>query len=309
MILWGRSPLLARVHQACIPPVANYGCELWGLRNMATRQARQREKLLMAHVNMLRGIIGARKSTPQALVFLESHSAPLSDSWLQQSITFWNNLAGLPPTSLFRRIALDSVAQALLGTHNWATSLVTSLAAVGYTLVLHLGDFQGIDPLFIKRLLAARRISVFSPNEGNLDPRTCPSEGVIVCTYGRWFQRPAWVRVRSPLIRLPLPSRDLRLFFRFRVGCSGLPIDTGRRTRPHPTPRAQRVCVKCASQSVCDEYHVVFECPALAPLRGQYSSLFTPATRSMVRFMWQLDTCAVAMFVAHALRFMDVAGT
>ena len=89
--------LLARVHQACIPPVANYGCELWGLRNMATRQARQREKLLMAHVNMLRGIIGARKSTPQALVFLESNSAPLSDSWLQQSITFWNNSAGLPP--------------------------------------------------------------------------------------------------------------------------------------------------------------------------------------------------------------------
>jgi hypothetical protein len=68
--------LLARVHQACIPPVANYGCELWGLRNMATRQARQREKLLMAHVNMLRGIIGARKSTPHALVFLESSSAP-----------------------------------------------------------------------------------------------------------------------------------------------------------------------------------------------------------------------------------------
>ena len=67
--------LLARVHQACIPPVAKYGCELWGLRNMATRQARQREKLLMAHVNMLRSIIGARKSTPQALVVLESSIA------------------------------------------------------------------------------------------------------------------------------------------------------------------------------------------------------------------------------------------
>ncbi len=47
----------------------------------------------------------------------------------------------------------------------------------------------------------------------------------------------------------------------------------------------------------------------LAPLRVQYSMLFAPAARTMVRFMWQLDTCAVAMFVAHALRFMDVAGT
>lgn len=38
------------------------------------------------------------------------------------------SLAGLPPTSLFRQIALDCIAQALLGPHNWASSLVTSLA-------------------------------------------------------------------------------------------------------------------------------------------------------------------------------------
>ena len=137
----------------------------------------------------------------------------------------------------------------------------------------------------------------------------CPSEGVIFCAYARWFQKPAWVRAKVPLIRLPLPFQDLRLFFRFRVGCSGLPIDTGRHARPHPTTRAQNLCVKCASQFVGDEYHLVFECPALAPLRGQYSPLFMPAIRSMVRFMWRLYSCAVAIFVAHALRFMDVAGT
>ena len=44
--------------------------------------------------------------------------------------------------------------------------------------------FRGL--ILIKRLLAARRNFIFSPNEGNLEPRTCPSEGVIVCTY-------AWV--------------------------------------------------------------------------------------------------------------------
>ena len=162
--------MLARVHQACIPE--------------------------MAHVNMLRSIIGARKSTPQAPVFLESCSAPLSDSWLQQSLTFWNNLAGLLLTSLYRRIAFDSVAQALLGTHNWARYLVTSFAAVGHNFSLHPDEFQGIDPLLLHRLLAAQRTSIFSPNEDMSHLRICPSEGIIVCTYARWFQKPAWVRAK-----------------------------------------------------------------------------------------------------------------
>jgi len=91
------------------------------------------------------------------------------------------------------------------------------------------------------------------------------------------------------------------------AGCSGLPIDTGRHTRFYPTPRAQRRCLKCTAPSVCDEYHLVFECSALAPLRVQFSSLFTPATQSMLSFMWQKDSCAVVLFVASALEFMGVA--
>jgi hypothetical protein len=61
-------------------------------------------------------------------------------------------------------------------------------------------------------------------------PRTCPSKGVISCTYARWFQRPLRRCSRPHLIHLTLPADIHRLFFRFRSGCSGLPIDTGRHT-------------------------------------------------------------------------------
>jgi hypothetical protein len=60
-------------------------------------------------------------------------------------------------------------------------------------------------------------------------------------------------------------------------------------------------------QSVCDEYHMVFECSALAPLREQFSALFTPATQSMLSFMWQENMCAVAAFVVQCSRFLEVA--
>ena len=134
---------------------------------------------------------------------------------------------------------------------------------------------------------------ILTPTADNLDPRTCPSQGVIACTYARWFQRPSWAFVKTTPLHLSLPPTILRLFIRFRAGCSGLPIDTGRRQH---VPHAQRHCSKCASPSVCDECHLIFECPALTPLRVQFSSLFTPATQCMLGFMWQKDMCAVAMF-------------
>jgi hypothetical protein len=132
---------------------------------------------------------------------------------------------------------------------------------------------------------------------------------VIACTYARWFQQPVSARNRASLLHLALPPSTLRLFFRIRSGCSGLPIDTGRRRRPFPIPRAQRFCLICASQLVCDEFHVKFECTALAPIREQFSALFTSATQSMLGFMWQQDKYAVAVFVARCLRYLDAANT
>jgi len=119
---------------------------------------------------------------------------------------------------------------------NWAKSFAQALLAIGYPLQLEQDNMEVIDPVAIRRLLSERRSSIFTPTPDNLDPRICPSQGVIVCTYARWFQKPPWAIVRTPPLHLPLPPKILRLFFRFRAGCRGLPIDTGRRTHPSPPP-------------------------------------------------------------------------
>ena len=124
--------LLAYLHRACIPPVASYGCELWGLRDMPLRLAASRRKLSTGHVNMLRQISGLRKSTPPEVVFLETMGVPLPDWWLLRTVTFWNNLSSLPDTYVFKRVALDSISHALHGARNWASSFARALVAVGH---------------------------------------------------------------------------------------------------------------------------------------------------------------------------------
>ena len=79
---------------------------------------------------------------------------------------------------------------------------------------------------------------------------------------------------------------------------SGLPVDVGRAAR---VPRNQRHCLLCSSDALCDEHHIIFECPALSDLRVSYRQLFTLATATMSDFMWQKDTLLVAKFVSDAL--------
>ena len=55
---------------------------------------------------------------------------------------------------------------------------------------------------------------------------------------------------------------------------------------------------------LCDEQHLVFECPALASLRHQYTCLFRPGTVTMQTFLWQKDIVLVAKFVFEAMAIL-----
>ena len=106
-----------------------------------------------------------------------------------------------------------------------------------------------------------------------------------------------------------LSASHLRVFFRFRMGVHGLPIDLGRR---RGTPRLLCQCDMCGTGAVGDEHHFVFICPALAPVREQFRHLFASGTRSLRLFIWRQDLCAVVRFIhaCFALRssLLDAAG-
>ena len=101
------------------------------------------------------------------------------------------------------------------------------------------------------------------------------------------------------MLSLPLPARCLRQFLRFRMGCHGLPRDSGSWTG---TPRADRVCTLCGHGSLGDEKHLVFECPHLQYIRDQYAALFHCST--MRQFFWQDDMSGVAKFTFESLVVM-----
>ena len=110
------------------------------------------------------------------------------------------------------------------------------------------------------------------------------------CTYERWFRKPSWAGA-SPLTS-PLTHAAMQRFLRFRTGYHGLPKDIGSQSG---VPRHQRVCQLCGTD-FGDEMHLVFECAAMADLRGQFPYIFQPH-QTMQQFMWQPNLLQVAKFL------------
>ena len=79
-----------------------------------------------------------------------------------------------------------------------------------------------------------------------------------------------------------------RLLSRFRSGCHGMCVDTGRWEGNVYLDQGDRLCLVCnSSQAVEDEQHSLFDCPAYAPVRVQSADLSQ-----------HLDGCLVADFLS-----------
>ena len=86
------------------------------------------------------------------------------------------------------------------------------------------------------------------------------------------------------------------------LGSHHLPVEEGRHFN---LPRASRVCNLCNTDALGDERHMLLECPALADLRLQFSSLLLPCAGVMRRLLWAKDQHEVCRYIIACLDRMS----
>ena len=100
----------------------------------------------------------------------------------------------------------------------------------------------------------------------------------------------------------PMGNAKLHRILRFRMGSHHLPVEEGRHFN---LPRASRVCNLCNTDALGDERHMLLECPALAALRLQFSSLLLPCSGVMRRLLWAKDQHEVCRYIIACLDRMS----
>ena len=134
------------------------------------------------------------------------------------------------------------------------------------------------------------------------DPKLAPSAGVKLCTHHRWFGRPRNAACPS-YWESPMGNAKLHWILRFPMRSHHLPIEEGRHLNQ---PRASRVCNLCNTRALGDERHMLLECPALAGLRLQFSSLLLSCPSVMKRLLWAKDQHEVCKYIITCLGRMSL---
>ena len=181
--------LVFTVYEACVPPTAAYGCEIWGFQQFPKQYSDLRLELATSHLQMLKEITGVRGSTSTHILLAELGLKSLQHVWLLQAATFWNSLAGKPSGTFYKVIALDCCRDAVGSSrHNWAWSMFKAIRATGYELSIRVDDMDTIDITALRQHVSQQRDKSWKGLD--ICPRTCPFENSRNCTYARWFARP-----------------------------------------------------------------------------------------------------------------------
>ena len=291
-----------RLLQSILVPTMHYGCELWGMHSPHSAAANKaRSDLEQVYARFLRHVCGVRFNTPSSMLLTELGLSALKVFWWQQTLQFFNKLAAAPRGSFFHTVLLDNQADAARGARNFCGSVFQSLRSVGYHVSPSANDVFLLDAPSVMRLL---HDSLQGVHDFDLySPRSAPSAGVLGCTYHHWF-RPYSKRRRY--CQLPVSGRRMQRFLQFRLASHGLPVATHRIASGQRVNRADRICAHCGSGSIADEFHLVFECHLLQPLRQQYASLFTHHTDTMRSFFGQRDHMQVFKFILDCLDCLNI---
>ena len=100
-------------------------------------------------------------------------------------------------------------------------------------------------------------------------------------------------------------NRRLISCCRFRCGCHGLHVDTGR-FDSQKLPREDRACHVCRSSYVEDEHHSLFDCPEYAHIRDTFAALSQGCPHTVAFFINSNNLTVVGRYLrscfSHTIR-------
>ena len=256
--------ILGRLQQAILQPCASYACEVRAPASACIGPFRNLQQLQRTFLRRACRV----KNVPVDIIFQELQQMRWHDFWWTRVSSFCSALVEADTGFLHSIIFHDAIQLALAGCRfSWAAQVLQCFSALGEPLPLVADAPIAIDIDLLQKLFLRDRLASFDSLPQ--DPRLAAPAGVKLCRYHRWFGRPQNAACPS-YWESPMGNAKLHRLLRFRMGSHHLPVEEGHQLNLF---RASRVCSLCNTYALGDERHMLLECPALADLRLQFSSL------------------------------------
>ena len=243
----------------------------------------------LLHRQFLKQLLRVRNSTSNQIVLAEFSRYPLQFHYWQQILRFHNRALTMPSETP-RLVQLALIEGAVLQDEGQVSEASTaknwrrSLGAFLSTQPGHPRSFTIPDvPTIVDGLKERYQSALYADDEHS-----------SLALYKSLHPEYKYAQYLSSVQRF----YNRKLISRFRCGCHGLHVDTGRFGQgAQKLAREDRVCQVCCSISVEDERHFLFDCPAYIHIRDKHAPLFQAATPSVASFVNNSDSNAVGRYL------------
>ena len=235
-------------------PVILYGSEIWGYNKL--------DMLERLHLKFCKMLMRVKQSTPDVMVYGETGRLCLEYHVKLRMINFWSSIVCGSHDKLTYTIysMCKQRYENGLPTSKWFVSIVSLLGSYG---INNLPESVDDVKAAVKQVHAALKYEYI--NKWEQQVLASPKCSSLYKNVKSVFE------MEHYLTKLPF---NLRLAIsRIRTSNHKLPIEAGRYGSGY-APRDERICHKCDSGQVGDEYHFVLTCtnPVLLALRDKYIS-------------------------------------
>ena len=273
---------IVQLFDALVKPILLYACEIWGpdlsLQELFLNNcyARKIEKI---HLDILRWVLGVRRSTPAHHLRGEFGRMPLSFSIIKSTLKYCERLAGLDDQRLLKIAFNHSCKLDSQGHKTWVTSV--------RSLIISLGIGRLDENLTLQGHWASKLQDIFIEKWSQDLSNSVKGPLYLQIKNGSFMMADYLFKLQD--------FKKRRTFARMVTGSHSLAIEMGRQPN---VERHNRKCEIC--HCVENEHHFCFDCPLNDGLRQKYNVLFKADTRSVPLFLQQ-DCTLIANFLYDGL--------
>lgn len=232
-----------------VKPILLYGCEIWGYGNI--------DVIERVQLKFIKHILHLKSCTSNCMVYGETGTKPLSIDIETRIVSFWAKLVNpmnVKLSSKIYAILLSQFNHTRSINFPWIANVKHILTSCGLINVWEMHEFPNIKWLTatIKQKLSDLFINQWYSLLENSS--NCVNYKLFKRTFG--FEQ---YLVKTPPVLL-------RYMIKFRNRNHKLPVETGNWNK---IPLNLRICTIC-NLNIGDEFHYLFECPAIANERKRY---------------------------------------
>ena len=273
-----------KLFDSLVLPILSHAGEVWAVDEGVGEAAEQLHRRFLKHV------LGVRDSTANLVVLAEFGRHPLCFHWWQQILRYHNRINSLSDDE---RLIKCAFVEGLHDTSHqfWSHKVQTWLQA--QSTALHLEDDLSVSTIINNAKLLYQQT-------------WHQSSSASVARHQQLHQH----YQLAPYLSTVKSFKSRKLISKFRCGCHGLQVDTGRLSPiQQKVPREQRFCLICDSHTAEDEHHFVFDCPAYCSIRNSFTNILWGPAPTLSSFFALHDPRVIAKFLqecfAHRSTLLD----